>query len=158
MSHSLKLRSFRLFIGFMFLFGIVPGNLTTRAQEAQTAKHEAGVNEILSAARIIFIRSKSTYFQSATLEKELLNNAEFQKFDIAITRKKDDADLIIEVERKLFTTHFFYSVIDPRTQRVVASGKVDSIGGTVAGKINKKFVKQLADARNATTPKKDTVK
>jgi len=32
---------------------------------------------------------------------------------IAITRDENDADLIIEVGRKVFTTSFIYSVIDP---------------------------------------------
>lgn len=106
-------------------------------------------NDVLRSAQTIFIRSKSVYFKASTLENSLLQQDEFQQWRLVITRDESDADLIIEVGRKVFTTSFIYSVIDPRNKRVVASGRVNSIGGTVEGKITSSFMKKLRAVRQA---------
>jgi hypothetical protein len=48
------------------------------------------------------------------------------------------------VGRKVFTTRFVHTVIDPRTDIVVLTGKLSSLGGTLATKIAKRFYR--ADA------------
>ena len=106
-------------------------------------------NEVLRSAQTIFVRSKSVYFKASTLENSLLQQDSFQEWGLVITRDETDADLIIEVGRKVFTTSFIYSVIDPRHNRVVASGRVNSIGGTVEGKITDSFMKKLGAARQS---------
>lgn len=104
-------------------------------------------NEVLRSAKTIFIRSNSVYFKPSTLENSLLQQEDFQEWGLVITRDEADADLIIEVGRKLFTTSFIFSVLDPRHKRVVASGRVNSIGGTVEGKITESFMKKMRSAR-----------
>jgi hypothetical protein len=113
-------------------------------------------NEVLRSAQTIFIRSKSAYFKASTLENSLLQEEEFQQWGLVITREEADADLVIEVGRKVFTTSFIYSVLDPRNKRVVASARVNSIGGTVEEKITDSFMKKLRTARQspATTQAK----
>ena len=111
-------------------------------------------NDALRSAQTIFIRSNSVYFKASTLENSLLQRDEFQQWGLVITREEADADLIIEVGRKLFTTSFIYSVIDPRNKRVVASGRVNSIGGTVEGKITNSFMKKLRSVRELPVPDK----
>ena len=73
---------------------------------------------------------------------------------MVISRDETDADLIIEVDRKLFTNRFVYSVIDPRTNRVLISGKIGSLGGSVEGQIANGFVKRIQRFRplSYTTP------
>lgn len=115
--------------------------------EPQTETSRPSPNEVLRSAQTIFIRSKSVYFKATTLENSLLQQDEFQQWGLVITREESDADLIIEVGRKAFTSSFIYSVIDPRNKRVVASGRVNSIGGTVEGKISSSFMKKLRSAR-----------
>lgn len=104
-------------------------------------------NDVLRAAQTIFIKSKSVYFKASTLENSLLQRDEFQEWGLSVTRTESDADLIIEVGRKVFTTSFVYSVIDTKTNRVIASGRVNSIGGTVEGKISDSFIKKLKAVR-----------
>jgi hypothetical protein len=113
----------------------------------QSEANRSSPNDVLRSARTIFIRLKSVYFKASTLENSLLQQDEFQRWGIAITRDEADADLVIEVGRKAFTTSFIYSVIDPRTKRVLASGRVNSIGGTVEGKITDSFMKKMRVAR-----------
>jgi len=102
---------------------------------------------ILRNAKLIYIRKKSVYFKASELENELRKRSEFERWGLLITRNDADADLIIEVGRKIFTSKFIYTVIDPRTDIVVLSGKVDSIGGILATKIAKRFIEQMREAR-----------
>jgi hypothetical protein len=81
------------------------------------------------------------------LENELRKRPEFQRWGLAITRNEGDADLIIEVGRKVFTTRFVYTVIDPRTDIVVTSGKLSSLGGTLSTRIAKRFIQQMQQVR-----------
>ena len=71
---------------------------------------------------------------------------------LVITRNLNEADLILEVHHDHFTK-YVYTAIDARYDIVVASGKLSSLGGTVAGKVAKRFLKQVMKAR-ATTPTK----
>ncbi len=124
-----------------------PLTLVSARDYSQNEVTRSSPGDVLRSARTIFIRSKSVYFKPSTLENSLLQQDEFQQWGLVITRDESDADLIIEVGRKAFTTSFIYSVIDPRNKRVVASGRVNSIGGTVEGKITDSFMKKLRSAR-----------
>lgn len=101
---------------------------------------------ILRQAKLIYVRKKTVYIEATELEHELRKRAEFQRWGLAITRNEADADLILEVNRKVFT-RFVYSVIDPRTNTVVASGKLSSLGGTLSTKIAKRFIEQMQRVR-----------
>ncbi|HEX8847488.1 MAG TPA: hypothetical protein VF791_22790 [Pyrinomonadaceae bacterium] len=102
---------------------------------------------ILRNAKLIYIRKKSVYFKAPELENELRKRPEFARWGLAITRNEADADLIIEVGRKVFTTRFVYTVIDPRTYIVVLSGKLSSLGGTLTTKIAKRLIEQMQAIR-----------
>lgn len=132
-------------VGICFLIVMPPANAGLRSQSGIP---NSSPTEALRSAQSIFIHTKSVYFKPATLENALLKKDEFQQWGLIITREKADADLIIEVDRKLFTTSFVYSVIDPRNKRVLASGRVNSIGGTVEGKISDSFIKRLRQVRS----------
>ena len=122
-------------------------SVTGLGQTSQTVATDAFARpspvDVLRSAQTIFIRTKSAYFKPAALEQALLDRNEFQAWNMFISRDETDADLIIEVDRKLFTNRFVYSVIDPHTNRVLLSGKIGSLGGTVEGQIANGFVKRL---------------
>jgi mRNA degradation ribonuclease J1/J2 len=95
------------------------------------------------ATRRVFVRSKSLLVRAAVVEDKLLKRPEFKQLGFVITREESDADLIFELRHDLLTKYVF-SVVDAKTQTLLASGKVSSLGGTVAGKIAKRFVKDMA--------------
>jgi hypothetical protein len=101
---------------------------------------------ILRNAKLIYIRKKTVFVEAPELENELRKRPEFQRWGLAITRNEVDADLIIEVSRKIFT-RFVYTIIDPRTNIVVASGKLSSLGGRLSTKIAKRFIEQMQRVR-----------
>lgn len=142
----LNRRVWILIASFCLLSPLTWVSASNGPQSETTATHPSP-NEVLRSAQTIFIRSNSAYFKASTLENSLLQQDDFQQWGIVITRDENDADLIIEVGRKVFTTSFIFSVIDPRHKRVVASGRVNSIGGTVEGKITDSFMKKMRSAR-----------
>lgn len=96
-----------------------------------------------TAPRKVFVRSKALLVRAAVIEEKLLKRSEFGQLGLALTRNEEDADIILELRHDVLTK-YVYSAVDVRTQTVVAGGKVSSLGGTVAGKVAKRFLKQLA--------------
>ncbi len=88
---------------------------------------------------------------ASVVEAKLQKRAEFSQMGLVITRDFESADLILELEHDVFTK-YVYTAIDRRTNIVLASGKLSSLGGTVAGKVAKRFLKQMLQAR-ATAPR-----
>ena len=94
------------------------------------------------ASRKVFVRSKSVLVSAAVVEDKLLKQPEFQPRGFVITRDVDDADIVIELRHDLLTKYVF-TVIDVKSQTVMAGGKLSSIGGTVAEKVAKRFIKEI---------------
>jgi hypothetical protein len=104
---------------------------------------------ILSTARTLYVHSRTVLVKSEVIESELQKRSELKQAGLIVTRDSNAADLILEVRRSNFTTEYPYVVIDPRTQIVVTSGKVNSLFGTAAAKIAKGFAKQVQKARKS---------
>lgn len=102
----------------------------------------------LRSAKFIYVRSTSLLVGVPVIEAKLQKRSEFAQLCLAITRDYDEADLILVVEHDLFTK-YVYTAIHKDTNIVVASGKLSSLGGTVAGKVAKRFMKQVMKARGS---------
>ena len=102
--------------------------------------------ESLRSAKLIYVHSESVLVGQSVIETKLRNRPEFQQLGLMITRDRQAADLILEVKHDILTKYVF-TAVDPRTNVVVASGKLSSLGGTVAGKVAERFLKQLMKAR-----------
>src|SRR5258705_3913856 len=87
---------------------------------------------IVRSAKVIYVRSNSLLVGASVVEDKLQKRSEFQQLGLSITRDESAADLILELRHDLFTMYVF-SVIEPRTQLVIMSGKLSSLAGTVAG-------------------------
>ncbi|HEY0100621.1 MAG TPA: hypothetical protein VGB76_16870 [Pyrinomonadaceae bacterium] len=143
-------------LSLLLLAGLYTFTLVTPSRAQQIAHQTDAVRssplDVLRSAQTIFIRTKTAYFKPAALEQSLLDRTEVQSWELVFTREEANADLIIEVDRKLFTNKFVYSVIDPRTNTVLISGKIGSLGGTVEDQIANGFVKRLQRFRTQAAP------
>jgi hypothetical protein len=92
--------------------------------------------------RRIFVRSTSLFVGRAVLEDKLIKRPQFNQLGFGITRDESDADLILELRHDVFTMYVF-TVVDAKTGVVLLSGKLSSLGGTVAGKVASRFVKEM---------------
>ena len=100
---------------------------------------------ILRRARFVYVRSDSAFISGREVEDSLRKRKEFQAWGMVVTRDATQADLIIEITRKPLTRRFTFSVIDPHTSEVVASGKTRSVifGKKIANKVAEKFTNRV---------------
>jgi len=126
---------------------LIPICLLLLAASAQ-AQSEAVV--ALKSAKSIYVKSSSLLVGRSVIEEKLQKRSEFSQMGLVLTRSERDADIILEVHHDRLTK-YVYTAIDSKRNIVVASGKLSSLGGTVAGKVAKRFMKQVMQAR-ATGP------
>jgi hypothetical protein len=86
------------------------------------------------------------------LESSLLGQAEFKAWNLQVTGKKELADMVVRVKRVPFSNHFSYTVTDSTTETIVMAGKVDSLAGTVYGRIAKEMVDKMKVLRGDPLP------
>jgi len=125
---------------------LTAGSILLFAEKA--AAQNVAANETYSRARTttsrrVFVRSKSLLVRGAVVEEKLLKNGEFKQLGLSITRDESDADIILELRHDLLTMYVF-TVVEVKTQTVIAGGKLSSLGGTVADKVAKRFVKVMS--------------
>jgi mono/diheme cytochrome c family protein len=113
-----------------------------------------GAAEALRSARTIFIMTRTVHFKPDDLAGQLLKKPEFTQMGLTVTKDRNTADLIMEVDRITFSTEFPYVIVDPKNQTVVASGQVNSLFGTVPAKIANMFMKQIREARASTASRR----
>lgn len=109
--------------------------------------------ELLSRDKVIFIESGTYFVKKEEIEKGLLKRKEFEKWGLQITQLRNEADLVLLVKRAAFQNNFPYTVTDRRTGTVVLAGEVNSLGGTVPGKIAGEIVEKLKKVYEPKMPK-----
>ena len=137
---KLRSRAMMLLVPFAILMAQVIAN----AQDQ--ALNEPKQRERIVTTRRVFVRSTSLLVRAAVVEDKLLKNSQFKQMGFAITRDPRDADFVLELRHDLLTMYVF-TVIDAKTMNVVAGAKLSSLGGTVAGKVAKRFVKEMSGVR-----------
>ena len=128
----------------MVLFAILIAPIIVKAQDQSS--NEPKQRERIVNARRVFVRSTSLLVRAAVVEDKLLKNSQFKQMGFVITRDPRDADFVLELRHDLLTMYVF-SVVDAKTMNVVAGAKLSSLGGTVAGKVAKRFVKEMSGVR-----------
>ena len=118
--------------------------LTENAAAQNSAINETNSRAKTTSSRRVFVRSKSLLVRGAVVEDKLLKRSEFKQLGFSITRDEADADIILELRHDLLTKYVF-TVVEVKTQTVIAGGKLSSLGGTVAGKVAKRFVREMSE-------------
>jgi hypothetical protein len=99
-------------------------------------------------AQSLRVTSNTTFFSPFMLEKELLGNSEFRVLGLGIVNGFRGGDLLVNVDRPLFTYDFTYTVTNAQTGVVLATGKITAIDGPHAAQgIAKVIVRELEKAR-----------
>ncbi len=90
-------------------------------------------------------------FPSEPVLKKLLAQPEFKNGELAIVTSKNEADLVIELQRKSGTWDFTYLMTHPASGTVVGSGKVIAWDGVRAAPgISSQIIKRLRELRRKT--------
>lgn len=116
---------------------------------ASRAAAKADPSEILRVARTVAITSRTTFFTPDLLSRALMKQPAFKSLNLKVVEDPRVADLIIQVDRPLFTYDFTYIMTSPATSVELASGKVIAFDGVhAAPKIAKKLIKVFQEAVN----------
>lgn len=108
----------------------------------------ANPESILRAARTISVSSMTMFLKPDQLEDELRKRPEFEAMGLAIVKDPTKADLMIALDRPVFTYTFTYSMSSADTRVVVMSGKVIAFDGNFAApRIAKDLIKRFRAAR-----------
>ncbi len=108
--------------------------------------------ELVTKARSYYVETDTFYMKREALESSLLGQKEFKTWDLQVTERKDLADMVVRVKRIPFSNHFSYTVTDRETDTIVMAGKVDSLAGTVYGRIAKEIVEKMVALRGNPLP------
>ena len=128
------------------------------AAEEAARVAEASPKRLLSRARIMFIDSGTSFFEEEQLQNALRKVAEFDAWQMAIVDgwdKRSVADILIHIDRPLFTYTFTYKVTDQRTGIILATGKVTAFDGNAAApKLAERIIEEIRKAKGEAKPKK----
>jgi hypothetical protein len=99
--------------------------------------------DLMARDKIFYVCSDTFYVKKEELEKGLLNRKEFDAWGLMVSKNEHDADAILFVRRAPFQNNFPYTVTDRQSGIVIMGGEVNSLGGTVPGKIAAEIVDKL---------------
>lgn len=121
------------------------------AAEESAKIAEANPRRLLSRARTFFIDSDTKFFESVQLQNALRSRTEADSWQLAMVDgwdKRNVADVLVSIDRPLFTYTFTYKVTHRATGIILATGKVTAFDGNVAApKLAEKIIGEIRNAR-----------
>jgi len=142
---------------------IKANDLRKAAEEKRAAEEAARIAEtnpktLLRNARVIYISTHTGFIEEVQLQNELRKRPEFETWQMAIVdgfRKQDVADIVIDIDRPLFTYTFTYQITNRSNGIVLATGKVTAFDGNIAAPmLAKRIIEEMKAARGDSKPKK----
>lgn len=133
----------------------LPAKLNQDTPQSSAAIADVKPRQILKDAKTICITSKTSFLTVDTLDRALIQQKSWEKLGLTIVQDPRVADILIQIDRPLFTYVHTYVIIDKKTSIILGSGKVTAFDGTIAsGGLAKGIVKVFNDAREQPDPKK----
>ncbi|MGZ8844989.1 MAG: hypothetical protein ACXW3C_00845 [Pyrinomonadaceae bacterium] len=138
-------------------------DLRKAAEEKRAAEEAARIADtspkaLLSRARILYIDSNTDYFEAVQLQNALRKRSEVDAWQLAMVDgwdKRNVADILIEIDRPLFTFTFTYKITNRNNGILLAVGKVNAFDGNAAAPmLAERIVEEMRKARGETKPKK----
>ena len=106
---------------------------------------------LLSRAQTIYVESSTSYFEPIQLQNALRKRSEFEAWEMTIIDdwdKRKVADIIIDIDRPLFTFTFTYKITDRTNGVLLTSGKITAIDGNVAAPLlTARIIEDIKKAR-----------
>ena len=141
---------------------IKANQLKKAAEEKLAAEEAARIAEtdpkaLLRRARVVFVDTDTSFFESEQLQNALRKRPEFATWQMAIIdnwQKRDVADVMITIDRPLFTYDFTYKITSRSTSILLASGKVIAFDGNAAApKLAERIIEEMKVARGESKKK-----
>ena len=104
-------------------------------------------NDLLARGKTIFVVTDSFFVKKEELEKDLINRKELADWGLHVVGSPQNADLILKVRRAPFQNNFPFTITDRVSGIVVMGGTVNSLFGTVPGKIAARLTDKLKEIK-----------
>jgi hypothetical protein len=108
--------------------------------------------QILKNAKTIYVHSKTAFLTVDTLDHALRQQKEWPDLGLTIVDDRNAADLLIEVDRVVFTNVHTYVLTDRKTSIVLGSGQVPAFNGIIASGPMAKEIVDIISAARVTAP------
>lgn len=141
----------------------VKANQLKKAAEERLAAEEAAriaetdPRTLLRRARVVFVDSDTSFFESEQLQNALRKRQEFDTWQLVIIdnwQKRDVADVTITIDRPLFTYDFTYKITSRSSGILLAAGKVIAFDGNAAApKLAQRIIEEMRVARGESRKK-----
>jgi len=135
--------------------------LQTPKQQAESLPQSSAAisttdpKKLIKDAKTIYLRSKTSFLTIDTLQRALLADKRWPEIGMTIVGDIRLADLVVEVDRPLFTYVHTFVLSDKRTTIVLGSGKQTAFDGTIASSgLAKDIIGILATERIPSSVKK----
>lgn len=126
----------------------LPVTEAVQVAQASAAITNTSPAQILKNAKVVCIQSKTSFLTVDTLDRALLLQKDWGKLGLTIVQDPRVADLLIEIDRPLFTYVHTFVLVDKKTSMILGSGKVTAFDGTTAsGTLAKDIIKIFAAER-----------
>jgi hypothetical protein len=129
-----------------------------RAADESARIAETGPKAILKKAQTVYIWSDTSFFDDIQLQNELRKRDEFENWQMAIIdggNSYNVADIVVRIDRPLFTYDFTYQITSRANNIVLATGKVVAFDGNVAApKLAARIIEEIKIARGEAKAKK----
>jgi hypothetical protein len=131
-------------------------SLLEAAEEKLAAEKSARIalkspRALLGSAQTIFVDSSTSYFEPVQLQNALRKRSEFEVWEMAIIddwQKRKVADIVIDIDRPLFTFTFTYKITDRENGVLLASGKITAFDGNAAAPLlTARIIEEIKKAR-----------
>jgi hypothetical protein len=133
----------------------MPAQQAAELPQSSAAIAGADTNQLLRNAKTICLSSDTAFLTVETMQRALLKQKDWSELDLKIVGDPKLADLLLHVDRLVFTHIHTYVLTDKKTSIVLASGRKTSFDGiTASPDIANQVVKILMDARRTQVPKK----
>lgn len=135
----------------IFLFLLVASSAFGQSAPASlsSAPNVVTTDALLAQAKTIYVVSDTFYVKKEQLESGLVNNKALVAKGVQVVESKQDADLVLTVKRAPFQNNFAFTFIDQQNGTVVMGGTVNSLFGTVPGKIAGRLADKLKEIAKA---------
>ena len=131
-------------LAFCILMAIAP--LTSGQENSATAAPPPATiskKDLMARDKIFYVCSDTFFVQKEEVERGLLNRKEFNEWGLMVSKNERDADAVLFVRRAPFQNNFPYTITDRQSGIIIMGGEVNSLGGTVPGKIAAEIVDKL---------------
>jgi len=113
---------------------------------------ETSPKTLLRRAHVVYVDSDTSFFEPVQLQNALRKREEFDAWQMAIVDgwdKRNIADVIIEIDRPVFTYTFTYKITNRSNGIVLATGRVTAFDGNDAAP-KLAFMEEMKVARGET--------